>query len=241
MTCSGCTRGWWRRSSESSAPRGPRAGAARRCRTRRCRKRRAGRAGAGAARQGRWAVPFRRRLAGFDEQTDFSARTTASKSRSSFRRARTSQRRLSPAFHPFRPSPMRTYVRDDLERQRRRRRAGDRAGGDQARHTCPSSRWVRSPCTAASSIAASFSQDRLSQAANAIRLRLTPARNGQHACINLADDFSFDGAVAQLARARGWQPRGQGFESPQLHSEDSGEMPHRQGRPGALRILAARR
>ena len=53
---------------------------------------------------------------------------------------------------------------------------------------------------------------------NEIRLRLTPARNQQHACINLADDFSFDGAVAQLARARGWQPRGQGFESPQLHS-----------------------
>ena len=50
-----------------------------------------------------------------------------------------------------------------------------------------------------------------------LRLRLTPTRNGQHACINLADDFSFDGAVAQLARARGWQPRGQGFESPQLH------------------------
>ncbi len=53
---------------------------------------------------------------------------------------------------------------------------------------------------------------------NAIRLRLTAARNGQHACINLADDFDFAGAVAQLARARGWQPRGQGFESPQLHS-----------------------
>jgi DNA polymerase III subunit gamma/tau len=53
---------------------------------------------------------------------------------------------------------------------------------------------------------------------NEIRLRLTPARNHQHACINLADDFAFDGAVAQLARARGWQPRGQGFESPQLHS-----------------------
>ncbi len=51
-----------------------------------------------------------------------------------------------------------------------------------------------------------------------IRLRLTPARNGQQSCINLADDFTFDGAVAQLARALGWQPRGRGFESPQLHS-----------------------
>src|SRR5436305_8980424 len=51
------------------------------------------------------------------------------------------------------------------------------------------------------------------------RLRLTPARNGQQAYITLARDFEFAGAVAQLARARGWQPRGQGFESPQLHSD----------------------
>jgi prevent-host-death family protein len=60
---------------------------------------------------------------------------------------------------------------------------------------------------------------------NAIRLRLRPARNGQHACINLADNFTFEGAVAQLARARGWQPRGQGFESPQLHSPGSVATP----------------
>jgi prevent-host-death family protein len=52
-------------------------------------------------------------------------------------------------------------------------------------------------------------------------LRLTPCRNGQHACINLADDFTCNGAVAQLARARRWQRRGQGFESPQLHSASS--------------------
>ena len=51
-----------------------------------------------------------------------------------------------------------------------------------------------------------------------IYLRLTPARNGQRACINLADHFTFDGAVAQLARATRWQRVGQGFESPQLHS-----------------------
>ncbi len=51
-----------------------------------------------------------------------------------------------------------------------------------------------------------------------VYLRLTPARNGQRACINLADDFTFDGAVAQLARATRWQRVGQGFESPQLHS-----------------------
>ena len=31
-----------------------------------------------------------------------------------------------------------------------------------------------------------------------IRLRLTPARNGQQACTTLADAFAFDGAIAQL-------------------------------------------
>jgi antitoxin (DNA-binding transcriptional repressor) of toxin-antitoxin stability system len=54
-----------------------------------------------------------------------------------------------------------------------------------------------------------------------VYLRLTPARNGQRACINLADDFTFDGAVAQLARATRWQRVGQGFESPQLHSNSA--------------------
>ena len=51
-----------------------------------------------------------------------------------------------------------------------------------------------------------------------VQLRLTPARNGQRSCINLAEDYEFNGAVAQLARALRWQRRGQGFESPQLHS-----------------------
>jgi antitoxin (DNA-binding transcriptional repressor) of toxin-antitoxin stability system len=54
-----------------------------------------------------------------------------------------------------------------------------------------------------------------------VYLRLTPARNGQRACINLADDFTFNGAVAQLARASRWQREGQGFESPQLHSPEN--------------------
>jgi hypothetical protein len=58
-----------------------------------------------------------------------------------------------------------------------------------------------------------------------IRLRLTPTRNGQKSCTNLADDFTFDGAVAQLARALGWQPRGRGFESPQLHSSAGSPPP----------------
>ena len=52
-----------------------------------------------------------------------------------------------------------------------------------------------------------------------IYLRLTPSRNGQQACINLADSFDFAGAVAQLARASRWQREGQGFESPQLHPD----------------------
>jgi antitoxin (DNA-binding transcriptional repressor) of toxin-antitoxin stability system len=54
--------------------------------------------------------------------------------------------------------------------------------------------------------------------ATCVSLRLTRSRNGQRSCINLADDFTFDGAVAQLARASRWQREGQGFESPQLHS-----------------------
>jgi hypothetical protein len=33
---------------------------------------------------------------------------------------------------------------------------------------------------------------------NHIYLRLTPARNGQRSCINLASDFDFNGAIAQL-------------------------------------------
>ena len=45
------------------------------------------------------------------------------------------------------------------------------------------------------------------------QLRLTPARNGQRSCINLASDYEFNGAVAQLeerchgmAEARGSSP-----------------------------------
>ena len=49
-------------------------------------------------------------------------------------------------------------------------------------------------------------------------LRLTPPKNGQRACLNLAVDFEFAGAVAQLVEHRAWQREGQGFESPQLHS-----------------------
>ena len=53
-----------------------------------------------------------------------------------------------------------------------------------------------------------------------VQLRLRPPANGQRAFVNLASDFEFAGAVAQLARASGWQPEGRGFESLQLHSHD---------------------
>lgn len=49
-------------------------------------------------------------------------------------------------------------------------------------------------------------------------LRLQPTKNGQRSCINLAADYEFEGAVAQLVRAPPWHGGGQGFESPQLHS-----------------------
>jgi prevent-host-death family protein len=35
-----------------------------------------------------------------------------------------------------------------------------------------------------------------------IRLRMTPPRNRQRACINIADEFDFEGAVAQLGERR---------------------------------------
>src|SRR6476646_7077627 len=58
-----------------------------------------------------------------------------------------------------------------------------------------------------------------------VSLRVAPPANGQQSCINLGDDFIFDGAVAQLARARDWQSRGRGFESPQLHSSPAPDAP----------------
>ena len=53
-----------------------------------------------------------------------------------------------------------------------------------------------------------------------LNLRLQPARNGQRAAIHFAANYPL-GAVAQLARARDWQSRGRGFESPQLHLPDA--------------------
>jgi prevent-host-death family protein len=54
----------------------------------------------------------------------------------------------------------------------------------------------------------------------AMHLRLTPPRNGQRACINLAQEYELTGAVAQLGRASAWHAEGRGFESHQLHSPD---------------------
>ena len=55
----------------------------------------------------------------------------------------------------------------------------------------------------------------------AIWLRLDPPRNAQRACINIASDFHFDGAVAQLeerragsAKARGSSPLSSTTDSP---------------------------
>ena len=57
----------------------------------------------------------------------------------------------------------------------------------------------------------------------AIFLRLTPPKNGQRACINLADEFEFSGAVAQLVehqsgtlRARGSSPLSSTPSSPDM-------------------------
>ena len=51
----------------------------------------------------------------------------------------------------------------------------------------------------------------------AVQLRLKPPKNGQRSCINLAEDYEFYGAVAQLARAPAWHAGGRGFESPHVH------------------------
>ena len=40
-----------------------------------------------------------------------------------------------------------------------------------------------------------------------LRLRLAPTRNGQISCITLADDFEFEGAVAQLGERRSGTPK----------------------------------
>lgn len=43
-----------------------------------------------------------------------------------------------------------------------------------------------------------------------VHLRLTPARNGQVACTNLADDFDFEGAIAQLGERSAGSRKGVG-------------------------------
>lgn len=54
-------------------------------------------------------------------------------------------------------------------------------------------------------------------------LRIEPTKNGQRASLHWAAQYEL-GAVAQLARASGWQPGGRGFESLQLHQEDDPDV-----------------
>jgi len=56
-----------------------------------------------------------------------------------------------------------------------------------------------------------------------VYLRLVPPKNGQRACINLASDFEFDGAVAQLVEHRHGMPRARG--SSPLSSTPSPDPP----------------
>jgi hypothetical protein len=55
---------------------------------------------------------------------------------------------------------------------------------------------------------------------HAIQLHVVPARNNQQACINLADDFDFEGAVAQLGERRRGTPEVRG-SSPLSSTSDS--------------------
>jgi hypothetical protein len=61
-----------------------------------------------------------------------------------------------------------------------------------------------------------------------LHLRLVPAKNGQHVGVKLAAQYDF-GAVAQMARATGWQPVGREFESLQLHSPPPSSEPNSGG------------
>ena len=52
-------------------------------------------------------------------------------------------------------------------------------------------------------------------------LRLSPARNGQKSCINLADDFNFAGAIAQLGERRSGRPKVAGSSPASSTSQDN--------------------
>jgi hypothetical protein len=54
-----------------------------------------------------------------------------------------------------------------------------------------------------------------------LHLRLTPPRNGQRACITLAEEFAFEGAVAQLGERRAGSAKVRG--SSPLSSTESPE------------------
>jgi prevent-host-death family protein len=59
----------------------------------------------------------------------------------------------------------------------------------------------------------------------AVQLRLTPPRNGQRACINLASNFEFEGAVAQLEeRLHGMQEAGGSSPPSSTHEPPVGRV-----------------
>lgn len=63
----------------------------------------------------------------------------------------------------------------------------------------------------------------------AIQLRIEPPRNGQRACINLAADYEFAGAVAQLEERRRGTPEAGGSSPPSSTPSPSGQIVHTVG------------
>lgn len=61
-----------------------------------------------------------------------------------------------------------------------------------------------------------------------VHLRISPARNGQRSCITLADDFDFEGAIAQLGERRSGRPKVAG-SSPASSTPPPNALPVRVG------------
>ena len=64
---------------------------------------------------------------------------------------------------------------------------------------------------------------------SAVQLRLQPPKNGQRACINLASDYEFDGAVAQLEERRHGMAEVGGSSPPSSTLSPSGPTHHTVG------------
>ncbi len=63
----------------------------------------------------------------------------------------------------------------------------------------------------------------------AVQLRLTPPRNGQRACITLANDYGFVGAVAQLEERRHGMAEATGSSPVSSIQQPEGPVVHRTG------------